>query len=140
MVGNDDRRVLVPYWAVYLVAALVWPVWADLFVGISILADAVGRWGSLQLPAFAVGLSITLAAVLSYGLGTLVRSWAPPRLWIVPMVWFAIVAIGAILGFLLADVRVLEGLVGVLGPFLFASVGFAVGLLGAASSGRPSAP
>ena len=136
MVGND-KRVSVPYWAVYLVTALVWPVWAELFVGISVLADVAGRFGPVQLPAFAVGLSITLAAVSSYGLGTMVRGWAPPRLWIVPMVWLVLLAFGSLLGFFLADVRALEGLVGVLGPFLFASVGFAVGLLGPATHGRP---
>ena len=106
------------------------------FVGLS-----MGSYSSLQIGLNAPerALSMTLAAVLSYGLGTLVRGWAPPRLWIVPLVWLAAVVLGALLGFLLSNARQLTGLVGVLGPFLFASVGFAVGLLGGAGSGRSTA-
>lgn len=136
---GNDRRVSVPYWAVYLATALVWPLWAALFIGISVAVDFVGGLSQMELPAFAVGLSITLAAVLSYGLGTLIRGWAPPRLWIVPVVWLVALAVGSALGFLLADMRALSALFGVLGPFLFAGVGFAVGLLGAAAHPRPPA-
>ena len=138
MVRVDDTRVLVPVWAVYLVTALVWPVWGALFVGIAAAADLASRWGQLQLPAFATGLSIILAAVLSYGLGTLVRKWAPPRLWIVPVGWLIVLTVCALVGFVITGAGVFAGLVGVLQPFLFASGGFAVGLHGASGHARSS--
>jgi hypothetical protein len=124
---------------VYLVTALVWPLWAALFVGVSAGAEFLGRLGQVQLPALAIGLSIILAAVLSYGLGTLVRPWAPARLWVVSMVWLALCIAGPLLGLLFSSARPLVSLLNVLGPFAFASIGFMVGLYGPAGSTRPPA-
>jgi hypothetical protein len=90
----------------------------------------------MQLPALAIGLSIILAAVLSYGLGTLVRPWAPPRLWVVSLVWLAVLVAGSLLGLLISSAGILTGLLNVLGPFVFASIGFMVGLHGPAGAGR----
>jgi hypothetical protein len=135
----DDKRVSVPVWAVYLVTALVWPLWAALFVGVSAGAEFLGLVGQIQLPALAIGLSIILAAVLSYGLGTLVRPWAPARLWVVSMVWLALCIAGSLLGLLFSSARPLASLLNVLAPFAFASIGFMVGLHGPAGSERPPA-
>jgi hypothetical protein len=135
----DDKRVSVPVWAVYLATAFMWPLWAALFVGVSVASDFLGRVGQIQLPALAIGLSIILAAVLSYGLGTLVRPWAPQRLWIVSLIWLAVFVVGSMLGLLVSSVRPLASLLDVIGPFAFASVGFMVGLHGPAGSGRPPA-
>jgi hypothetical protein len=135
----DGKRVSVPVWAVYMVTAFVWPLWAALFVGVSAAAEFLGRLGQFQLPALAIGLSIILAAVLSYGLGTLVRPWAPARLWVVSAVWLALFVAGSLLGLLFSSARPLASLLNVLGPSAFATIGFMVGLHGPAGSARPPA-
>jgi hypothetical protein len=115
--------------ALYVGAAVLWPLWCEVFVAIAGLTQSLlERFGAGVAEATGIGLGIVTCAIASWWLGRVLGDRIPRAVVAIPIAWLVAAGAVALFGFGIADVRQVLGLIGVLGPFLFGAIGFVVGI------------
>jgi hypothetical protein len=116
----------MPTWVVFVVAALVWPVFLEVLILVPgmvlTLADGVlARASAVVIPVIVFLVSAWIGRAAQ-------RAHAPRKLWVVPAGWAVIAAAFSLFGYFLSDTRDLLGAIGVLGAFVLGAAGFWLGI------------
>ncbi len=128
--GDIERRTApdIPGWAIYLFAALTWPLLLQLLI---VIPAAVFGLGGKRLATLSTVIVPVIVFLVTFWIGRgAARSGAPQRLWVVPLAWACVGAAFSLFGYLLSDVKDVLGVFGVVASYVGGALGFWLGIRG----------